>query len=323
MRFLPRLCITLASLLILATNALAQGYPSRPVRFVIGFPPGGTPDVFARLIAQKMSESWGTVIVENRVGATGNIAAEYVARSAPDGHTVFYTDSTNFAINPHLFAKMPIDPLKDLAPVILTSILPTFLAIHPSVPANSLAEFLAHARAQPGKLSYASIGPGSIHHITTEYFRSVAGVDIVHVPYKGGAAAGQAVLTGEVQMVFLSYTALAQHARAGKVKILATSMAGRAEALPDVPTFAEAGLPGFVMYSSLGALVAAGTPADVIARLNAGIAAAAAHPEVAAKMAGFGVQAVRNGTPAQFAQVIREEHEKFGRLVKLAGARIE
>ncbi len=320
-----RLILVIASTLacLVPIVAASQAYPSRPVRIVIGFAPGGTPDVFARLIAQKMSESWGQVIVENRPGATGNLAAEHVARSAPDGHTLFYTDSSNFAINPHLFTKLAFDPLKDFAPVIMTSILPTYVAIHPSVPANTLAEFIAYAKERPGKLSYASVGSGSIHHITTELFKSMTGLDIVHVPYKGAGPGGQAVLAGEVQVAFLSYTSVAQHVKAGKVRILAISTSQRSEALPDVPTIDEAGVKGFEMHSSLGALVPAGTPREIIAKLIAGIAAAIAHPEVASRMTGFGVRTVVGGTPEQFGAVIRAEHAKFERLVKLSGAKLE
>ena len=320
-----RFVVTALSALAILTPTLAtsQTYPSRPVRIIVGFAPGGTPDVFARLIAQKMSESWGQVIVENRQGATGNLAAEYVARSAPDGHTVFYSDSANFAINPHLFAKLPFDPLKDFAPVILTSILPTYVTVHPSVPVNTLAEFIAYAKERPGKLSYASVGSGSIHHITTELFKSVTGTDILHVPYKGAGPGGQALLAGEVQVAFLSYISVAQHVKAGKVKILAISMPQRSEALPDVPTMHEAGVPGFEMYSSLGVLAPAGTPREVIAKLNAGVAAALANPDIAARMTGFGVRTIQGGTPEQFGTVMRTEYEKFRNLVKLSGAKLE
>ena len=320
-----RLLIALAGALafLIPAAAASQSFPSRPVRIVIGFAPGGTPDVFARLIAQKMSESWGQVIVENRPGATGNLAAEHVARSAPDGHTLFYTDSSNFAINPHLFTKLAFDPMKDFAPVIMTSVLPTYVAVHPSVPANTLAEFIAYAKERPGKLSYASVGSGSIHHITTELFKSMTGLDIVHVPYKGAGPGGQAVLAGEVQVAFLSYTSVAQHVKAGKVRILAISTGQRSEALPEVPTIHEAGVTGFEMHSSLGALAPAGTPREIIAKLNAGIAAAIANPEIVARMTGFGVRTVQGGTPEQFGAVMRVEYEKFGRLVKLSGAKLE
>lgn len=314
----------MALMLFAHATAWAQTYPSKPVRILVGFATGGTPDVFARLIAQKMTEAWGTpVLVENRPGATGNIAAELVAKSAPDGYTVFYCDSANWAINPWLFARLPYDPFRDFAPVILTSILPTYITVHPSLPANTVAEFVAYAKQRPGKLAYASPGSGSIHHITTELFKASTGVDLVHVPYKGAGPGAQAVLAGDVQVGFLSYTAVSPHVIAGKLKILAISTAQRSAALPNVPTIAESGVPGFDMASALGALVPAATPHEVIAKLNSSIAAAIASPDLSAKFTGFGVVNVSNSTPESMGALMRAEYEKFGRIVKQSGARLD
>jgi tripartite-type tricarboxylate transporter receptor subunit TctC len=309
-------------LLVLPAFAAAQAYPSKPVRIIVGTSPGGSPDVFARLIAQKMSESLGSFVVENRTGANGNIAAEMVARSAPDGYTAYFCDSAIWAINPHLYTKVPYNPLGDFAGITTVATLPTFLTVNPSVPANTYAEFIAYAKANPGKLSYASAGTGSIHHITTELFKSLTGVDMVHVPYKGMGQGSQALVAGDVQVAFTSYTAIAAFAKAGRVRMLANADGRRTPALPDIPTIAELGVPGFDMASLLGALVPAGTPREIIHKLNAGIIAAINAPEVHARIAGFGVGIVTT-TPEQFDAMMRAEHEKYARLVKLSGAKLD
>ena len=308
---------------ILPALATAQGgYPSKPVRIIVGTSPGGSPDVFARIIAQKMSESWGTFVVENRIGANGNIAAEMVAKSAPDGYTAYLCDSAIWAINPALYTKVPYNPLGDFAGITTVATLPVFLTVHPSVPANNYAEFIAYAKNNPGKLSYASAGNGSIHHITTELFKSLTGIQMVHVPYKGMGQGSQALISGDVQVAFTSYTAVAAFAKAGRVRILASADGRRTPALPDVPTIAELGLPGFDMASMLGALVPAGTPREIINRLNSGIIAAINSPEVNARIAGFGV-GITTSTPEQFDALMRAEHEKYARLVKLSGAKLD
>src|SRR5437667_21724 len=305
-----------------ARPAAPQGYPSKTVKIVVGTSPGGSPDVSARLIAQKMSESWGSVVIENRIGANGNIAAEMVSKSAPDGYTAYVCDSAIWAINPHLYAKVPYRPLADFAGITTISTLPTFLTVHPSVPATTYAEFIAYARQNPGKLAYASAGNGSIHHTTTELFKSLAGISMVHVPYKGMGQAGPALIAGDVQVAFSSYTAMAQYARAGKVRILASADGKRTPALPDIPTIAELGIPGFDMASILGALVPAGVPRDIVAKLNAGVVAAVASPEVHDKIAGFGVR-IGTSTPEQFDALMRADNEKYAKLVKLSGARLD
>jgi tripartite-type tricarboxylate transporter receptor subunit TctC len=302
--------------------AAAQAYPAKPVRIIVGTSAGGSPDVFARLIAQKMSESWGAVVVENRTGANGNIAAEMVARAAPDGYTAYVCDSATWAINPHLYTKVPYNPLGDFAGITTIATLPTFLTVHPSVPVNSYAEFMAYAKNNPGKLSYASAGNGSIHHITTELFKSMTGVQMVHVPYKGMGQGSQALIAGDVQVAFTSYTAIAAFAKAGKLRMLASAEGKRAPALPDLPTLAELGLAGFDMASQLGALVPAGTPREVVNKLNSGIVAAMNAPEVHARIVGFGV-GIGSSTPQQFDALMRAEHEKYAKLVKLSGAKLD
>jgi len=314
--------ILVALALAVALPAAAQPYPAKPVRIIVGTSPGGSPDVFARFVAQKMSESWGSVLVENRIGAGGNLAAESVAKAPADGYTVYVCDSSIWAINPHLFRKVPYNPLGDFAGVSTIATLPMFLTVHPSVPVSSYAEFIAYAKKNPGKLAYASAGNGSIHHITTELFTSLSGVDMVHVPYKGMGQGSQALIAGDVQVAFTSYTAIAPFAKAGKLRILASSAGKRTPALPDIATVAELGLPGFDMASLLGALVPAATPREIIGKLNSAIAAAVQAPEVYAKMAAFGV-GIATSTPEEFDALMRAEHEKYAKLVALSGAKLD
>ena len=318
MRYLIFIC----ALCLADFACAADPYPSKPVRIIVGTSPGGSPDVFARFVAQKMSESWGAVVVENRIGAGGNLAAEMVAKAAPDGYTAYVCDSSIWAINPYLFRKLLYNPLGDFAGVSTIATLPMFLTVHPSLPASSYAEFIAYARKNPGKLSYASAGNGSIHHITTELFKSLTGVDIVHVPYKGMGPGSQALIAGDVQVAFTSYTAIAAFAKAGKLRILANSAGKRTPALPEVPTVAELGVAGFDMASQLGALVPAGTPRDIVGKLNAAIVAAVNAPDVYARMAAFGV-GVGTSTPEEFDALMRAEHAKYAKLVELSGAKLD
>jgi tripartite-type tricarboxylate transporter receptor subunit TctC len=310
-------------LMVIPMLAGAQAYPAKPVRVIVGTSPGGSPDVFARLITGKMTESGaGTFVVENKIGANGNIAAELVSRSAPDGYTLYFCDSAIWAINPHVYAKVPYNPLVDFAGVTTVATLPVFLTVHPSVPASNYAQFIAYAKANPGKLSYASAGVGSIHHITTELFKSLTGIEMLHVPYKGMGQGSGALVAGDVQVAFTSYTAIAAFAKAGKVRMLANADGRRTPALPDLPTLNELGLTGFDMASLLGALVPAGTPRQIITKLNAGINAAINAPDVHVKIAGFGV-GIRTSTPEEFDAAMRAEYDKYAKLVKLSGAKLD
>ena len=312
----------LAMSVAFAAPALAQSYPAKPIRMVVGTSPGGSPDTFGRMVAQKLGESFGTFVVENRVGANGNVAAEMVAKSPADGYTTYVCDSAIWAINPHLYSKVPYNPIGDFAGVSSIAELPMFLSLHPSVPAKTFAEFIAYAKANPGKLSYASAGNGSIHQITTELFKSMAGIDMVHVPYKGMGPGAQALVAGDVQVAFSSYTAMSQFAKAGKLRILAISAGRRTPVLPDVPTVAELGLTGFDMASLLAMLVPAGTPRDIVGRLNTAVVGAVNAPDVNSKMVAFGVTVV-SSTPEQLDASMRAEHEKYDRLVKLSGAKLD
>ncbi len=307
--------------LLVAAAAWPQSYPSRPLRFVVGSPSGTTPDVVARLIAQKLSDAWGNaVIVDDRAGAAGVVASDFVAKSAPDGYTLLFSDNSSWAINPHLFKNIPYDPLKDFAPVIEAGVLPMFLAVVPSLPVSNLQELLDYARKNPGRISYGSAGNGSIHHIATELLKSTAGVNLVHVPYKGSGQSAAALLAGDIQMAFSGYTSVAQPHAAGKLRILSVSTAQRSPLLPNVPTVAEAGLAGFDMSAPVGFNAPAGTPRELIAKLNAGIAAAVATQDVSSRMASLGIT-VTSTTPEQFAALIRADYDKYGKLVRQSGAR--
>ncbi|MBV9748101.1 MAG: hypothetical protein JO157_04735 [Acetobacteraceae bacterium] len=293
------------------------------MRLILGTTPGSAPDVMARLFAHRMTEEgWGQIVVENKPGASGNLAADFVAKSPPDGYTVMVCDSTIWAINPHLFAHLAYDPLRDLTGVAAFADLPMYLTVNPSVPATDYEQFVSYARGHPGQLSYASAGNGSIHHITTELYKSMTGLDLVHVPYKGMGPGAQALLAGEVQVAFTSYAAVAPGVKAGKLRMLAVTTARRTPALATLPTLQEMGLEGFDMSSLLGALAPAATPRAVIDRLGAAMLAAAKSPEVAARMNELGV-IPRFVASAPFNALREQEYEKYARLVKLSGAHMD
>jgi len=308
-----------AILCAVAAQAGAQStFPNRPIRIIVTFPPGGGADVTARTVAQRMSENIGRpVVVENRAGAGGNIGTEVVARAAPDGYTVLQT-TNGHAIQPHL-RKLPWDPVKDFAPISLVNTFPLVIAVHTSVPAASLRELIAYAKANPGKLSYGSSGTGGSLHLGAEIFKSAAGVDILHIPYKGNAPMTLAVVSGEVSMVFDSLTGPLPHIRAGKLRALGVTSPKRAGVLPDVPTAMESGVP--VVYESWnGVLAPAGTPPDIIAWLNREFVRAVAAPEVRDKLLALGYTPVTN-TPEQFAALIAADLERSGKIIREVGIR--
>ena len=303
--------------------ASAQSYPTKPIRLVVPFPPGGATDILARDVAQKLTEAWGqSVIVDNRPGAGGNIGSELVAKSAPDGYTLEMGTVGTHAINASLYAKMPYDHVKDFTPVILVAGVPNVLVVNPSVPANSVAELIAYAKANPGKLNFASSGNGTSIHLSGELFKVMAGVQIMHIPYKGSTPALQDLLAGQVQMMFDNLPPSLPQIKAGKLRALAVTSLTRAPALPDVPTLSEAGLPGFEASSWFGILAPAGTPAPIVAKLNAEIAKYLATPEAKEKLAKQGANAA-GGTPDDFAKHIAAETAKWAKVVKDSGAKID
>jgi len=299
-----------------------SGYPNKPVTLVLPFPPGGSTDIVARTIQQRLSALLGQpVLVDNRSGAAGVIATNYVAKSAPDGYTLFLSFDTH-AINPIVYKDIPYDTFKDLVPVTLLVRFPLVMGAYGGLPAGNLKEFIALAKSQPGKLNYASTGLGSMNHLLAENLKSLAGIDVLHVPYKGGGPAIQAMITGEVAFCFLSYAAQKGQMQAGKLRPLAVTGAKRMADLPDVPTVAESGFPGFEAYSWIGIFAPAGTPDAVIKRLHQDFAAALQTPEVHAKLVAAGFEPV-GSTPQELGSFVRREYDKWAKFVKDAKIRFE
>jgi tripartite-type tricarboxylate transporter receptor subunit TctC len=307
--------------LCVATAALAQDWPSRPIRMVVGFPPGGGNDIIARMLGAKMQETWGQpVVIENRPGAASIIAAEFVAKAAADGYTLLVNATGGMSINPVLYPKLPYDPLKDFDPIAMVGVFPLVLVVHPSVPARSVRELIAYARANPGKLNY-SAGSTSFQ-VATEMFKQMTGTDIRHIPYKGSAASISAVLAGDVQMTIVDTPPLAGQMQSDRLRALAVTSAKRAAAMPDLPTLAEAGVPGYEMSLWIGLFAPDGTPRDVVARLSAEVARIVRLADVREKLIGMGVDPLGN-TPEQVAEWIRGEIVRYGPVVKAAGIKAE
>jgi tripartite-type tricarboxylate transporter receptor subunit TctC len=315
---------TAAALLAAAASAVsAQSYPSKPVRMIVGFPPGGGTDVVARVIGQKLSEWWGQALaVENRPGATGTIGADAVAKSAPDGYTLIMGHVNSHAIAPNLFAKLPYDALKDFAAVAYVGYVPNVLAVHPSVQANSVKELIALAKSQPGKMNYASSGNGSTQHLAGEMFKQLTGTSIVHVPYKGSGDAIKDLLAGFVNMNFDTMPPVMPHIQAGKLRGLAISTPKRLPQLPDVPTFAEVGITGFDVANWYGVQAPSATPREIVLKLNADINKAMQVPEVRTALERVGTQ-LREMSAPEFDAYMRAEVAKYAKLIKDAGIKIE
>jgi tripartite-type tricarboxylate transporter receptor subunit TctC len=303
-----------------ADACLAEWRPGRPVRIIVPFAPGGQPDVVARALAEPLSKALGQpVIVENRPGAGGNIAAEAVARAAPDGHTLLMGTNGPLAVSPTLYRNLPYDPLRDLAAVTLVGTSPNLIAVHPSVGAATLAELVARAKADPGKLNFASVGKGSISQLSMELLNGMAGIRTVHIPYNGGAPAVTALLAGDVQLLSLNPTALIPHVQAGKVRVLAQTSARRSPLVPDVPTVAESGYPGFEADVWMAVMAPAKTPPEAIARLHAELARAIRSPQLKAGLWDRQWIDPLALTPAETVAMIRRESQKWARAVKDAG----
>jgi tripartite-type tricarboxylate transporter receptor subunit TctC len=299
--------------LALAGAAQAQGWPARPVRVVVAFAPGGSTDVAVRTLAERMAPALGQpVLVENRAGAGGNVAAEYVLKQPADGYTVLAT-ADSLASNPHLY-KLSFEPRKDFVPVVQLTRQPVVMGAHPSLGANTLAELIALAKAKPG-LAYATSGSGSIQHMAGEWFAKLAGVKLTHVPYKGGGQAITDLLGGQVPLGSLGNTPLLPHYRAGKLKILAQTSAQRSPSLPEVPTYAEAGLKDLVLEQWLGIFFIAGTPPEAVARINAEVNRGLADAAVRERYAQNGLEPV-GGPAEQFARQYREDYDKYARLIR-------
>ena len=302
----------------------AQEYPIKPVRMVVPYAAGGLPDTMTRLVAQRLGESLGQqFVIENRPGAGGIGACEVVAKSVADGYTLLIADVAQTAINPALYSKLPYDPVKDFTPVSIMGTSAQFLVAHPSVPANTLTQLIALAKAKPGQLNYGSGGIGSLHHLGMEALKSALGLNILHVPYQGTAQSVPALLNGEVALVFSALPSIAGHLKTGRVKLLAVNTAKRSAQAPDVPTIAEvAGLPDFDYPPEIGVLAPAATPQVIVNRLAAGIAKAVRHPDTLQRFTTLGIESVGN-TPEAYAAQIRIDIEKYAKAVKVSGAKVD
>jgi len=314
-------CLLQSTAIVDATAA--DVYPAKALRLIVPFPPGGPADSLARLVGEKLSASLGkAVVVDNRPGAGGNIGMELGARSAPDGYTLVLAPAGNLTVNPFLYRNVPYDVGRDFAPVTVIAAVPNVLVIHPSVPAKSVAELVRYAKAHPGTLNYSSPGNGSGAHLAGELFKSMAGVDTVHIPFNGIAPAVTAVVGGQVQMMFAGAPSALPQVKAGRLVALGVASPKRIAAAPELPTLAESGLPGFDVTSWYSIVVPSGTPNDIIARLRSEIAGALTQPEVQEKLAGLGAEPIGN-TPAEFAAMLKVETAKWSKIVKDANIQVE
>ncbi len=318
---------SLAALLLSAafapSGALAQAYPSKPIRLVVPYAPGGGTDIISRAVANEMSKTLGQVMnVDNRPGAGGNLGAEIVARATPDGYTLLTSASSLHGITPFLYKKLAYDPNKDLVPIIVLAGFANVLVVNPAVPAHSVKDVIALAKADPGKLSCASSGSGSTIHMSCEMFKHMLGLQITHVPYKGSGPALTDLMGGQVNIMFDNIPSSISHIRSGKLRALATTGPKRAATLPDLPTIAETGVPGYESTAWFGLVAPAGTPRDIIMRLNAEGQRATQAPEFVKRMTDLGYEIV-GGTPEQMASMIQDEYKRWGPIVKASGARVD
>jgi tripartite-type tricarboxylate transporter receptor subunit TctC len=314
-----------AFVLCLAASAAvnAQGYPNRPIKVVVPYAAGGLPDTMARLVGQKMGDAMGQqMVIENRGGAGGIVGTNEVAKAAPDGHTLLVADVAQIAINPHLFSKLPYDPLKELTGVSMMGTSALYLVAHSSVPAANMKELIALIKSQPGKLSYGSSGLGSIHHLAMEALKAGLGLDMLHVPYKGTGQSVPALLGGQVPLLYAALPSIESHVKAGSVKILAVSTPQRSAQTPDVPTVAEAGVPGYDFVAQIGFYAPAGTPRDVVSRLALEAQKAVKQPDVAQRFKQLGIDPV-GSTPEAYNAANRASYQKYERVVKASGAKID
>ena len=317
-------CAVILSLSLIAASAIAAepAYPTKPIRMIVAVPPGGPADTLSRLVAPKLTQSLGqTVVIDNRPGANGNIAYELTARATPDGHT-FTAVAAGVVINPSLYASVAYDPLKDFAPITLGITVPNILVVHPSVPAASVKELIALAKAKRGALTFASAGNGTSGHLALELFRLTSGIDLIHVPYKGGGPALAEVLAGQVQALFSIALAATPQIKAGKLRALGITTAKRSAAAPELPTVAEAGLPGFEVIGWFGWLAPAATPRPIVNRLHAELVSALRLPEVRDRLLSQSAEPVGN-SPQAFAAFMKSEYVKWAKVIKAANIKVE
>ena len=316
-------CALLLLCAALAPPAWAQPFPSKPVKLVIPFPPGGSLDNVGRLLAQKISESWGQqVVIENKPGAGGNIGADAVAKSPPDGYTVVMGALSTHAVNPSLYATMPYDAVKDFSPLSLVAITPNVLIVKTATPIASVKDLVAYAKSHPGKTNFGSGSNGSAGHLAGELFKIETGTDVMHIPYKGGAPALAALLAGDTQFMFDNLANAMAQVKGGTVRAIAVTTAQRSKLVPDLPTMAEGGLAGFDISTWFGLMAPAGTPPDVVARWNAEIVKALNAPDVREKMLAQGAEPAPM-SPQEFAAFIAKERDKYAKIVKASGAKVD
>lgn len=311
------------ALVALPAASLADAYPAKPVRLLVGWAPGGGVDVAARIIAQKLSSIWGQqMIVENRPGAGGNLAADLAAKSTPDGYTLFMGTTGELAVNATLFRNLPYRPIQDFSHIAMAVRVPMILALHPSVPSNDLRALVAYSKSQPQGLAYASPGNGSIGHLTAELLKSGTGTNLLHIPYKGAAPAIMDLLAGQVQMSFSSIPAVLPHLKSGRLKAIAVTTDNRVEAVGDLPTMAESGFPGLSAYGWYAFVGPAGIPEDIVVKLNRDLNKVLSDPEVRAKLAPQGLE-VWTMAPPELRQYMEEEIARWGKVVKAAGVKVD
>jgi tripartite-type tricarboxylate transporter receptor subunit TctC len=310
-------------LLFAASWVAAQSYPAKPIRIIVPFPAGGIADLFGRVIGQKFSEAWGQpVVVDNRPGAGGNIGAEIVAKSPPDGYTLVTGSIGTHAVNVSLFSKLPYDPIRDFAPVSLIMEAEGLLVVHPSVPARSVKDLIALARSRPGQLSYASAGHGTAAHLAGELFKSMAKVDMVHVPYKGNVPAITDLIAGQTSLLFATMPTVLPQVQAGRLRALAVTSSARSPAAPQLPTIAEAALPGYSVTNWIGIFAPAGTPREVVLKLNGEIVRTMQAPDIQKRLLNEGAK-FTPWSPDQFASFVNAELAKWAKVVKEAGIRVD
>lgn len=320
----PKIVIHALAIVVLAGLtglAAAQGYPGKPVHIVVPFPPGGIADLFARMIGQKFNDAWAQqVVIDTRIGAGGNIAAEIVAKAPPDGYTLMMGSIGTHAVNVSLFRKLPFHPVRDFAPVALVIEADGLLVVHPSVPAKSVKELIALAKNRPGQLLYASAGNGSAGHLAGELFKSMAKVDMVHVPYKGNVPAITDLLAGQTSLLFATMPTVLSYVQAGRLRAIAST--GSQRSLPAVPTIAESALPGFEVTNWIGIFAPAGTPRDIVSKLNGEIVRIMQLPDIQARLAKEGVKSTPK-TPVEFGAYVRSEIDKWAKVIKASGMRVD
>ncbi len=306
-----------------AAPAIAADYPEKPVRFVVGFAPGGPSDLIGRLIGQKLAEAWGQqVVIDNRAGAGGNIAAELVAKAPGDGYTLLLGNNSILATNAALYGKLAYDPVKDFAPAILVASQPNILVVHPSLPVKSVKELIAFAKSKPGQLNYASSGSGAAAHLSGELFKTMARVDMVHIPYKGAGPALNDVLAGQDQLMFATSLSVVPHIKSGRLRALGVTTAARMKSMPELPTIAEAGVPGFEATTWHGIVMSSSTPAALVSRVNADTAKVLQMPDIRERFNALGGEII-GGTPDEFAAYIKKEIPKWTKVVRDSGARAD